>query len=143
LKIDWRETGKNLVVVLAIVGMVRGIIRPYRVTGDSMTPALADGQYVVAERISYLFREPRPGEVVLINTPPHGRKLIKRVHNVQSDGAVWVVGDNYEESQDSRVFGAVPRRLIVGRAAWVYWPPANWGPVDAWDATAFGRGLMP
>ena len=141
MKIDWKELAKGLAIVLAIVGIIRGIVRPYRVTGASMSPSLTDGQYVVAERVSYLFRDPVPGEVVLINTPPAGRKLIKRVHKIQVNGALWVVGDNYAESQDSRVFSAVPRRLIAGRAVWVYWPPDAWGPVYEWDKSSFGRGL--
>lgn len=38
-------------------------------------------------------------------------------------GMVWVMGDNREDSSDSRVFGAIPERTIVGRAVWKIWPP--------------------
>ncbi|MDQ6798837.1 MAG: signal peptidase I [Actinomycetota bacterium] len=38
-------------------------------------------------------------------------------------GMVWVLGDNRGDSSDSRVFGAVPERTIVGRAVWRIWPP--------------------
>lgn len=37
-------------------------------------------------------------------------------------GRVWVMGDNRTNSQDSRVFGPVPRDSIVGRAFLVMWP---------------------
>lgn len=38
-------------------------------------------------------------------------------------GRVWVMGDNRGDSSDSRVFGAIPERTIVGRAVWRIWPP--------------------
>ncbi len=38
-------------------------------------------------------------------------------------GMVWVMGDNRGDSSDSRVFGAIPQRTIVGRAVWKIWPP--------------------
>jgi signal peptidase I len=42
------------------------------------------------------------------------------------DGHVWVMGDNRGNSQDSRVFGAVPTSSIVGRALFRAWPPNRW-----------------
>ncbi len=38
-------------------------------------------------------------------------------------GEVWVMGDNRTDSEDSRVFGPIPIRTIVGRAIWKVWPP--------------------
>ncbi len=34
----------------------------------------------------------------------------------------WVMGDHRSISSDSRDFGPVPRELIYGKAAFVYWP---------------------
>jgi signal peptidase I len=34
----------------------------------------------------------------------------------------WVMGDNREDSADSRVFGQVPRSALVGRAVLTVWP---------------------
>jgi type IV secretory pathway protease TraF len=41
-------------------------------------------------------------------------------------GEYWVEGDNADASTDSREFGPVARRDILGRA-WVrYWPVEGW-----------------
>ena len=39
-----------------------------------------------------------------------------------ADGCVWVMGDNRENSADSRYFGAIPQDSVVGVALFRYWP---------------------
>jgi signal peptidase I len=36
--------------------------------------------------------------------------------------SLFVIGDNHTNSLDSRYFGAVPRKSVIGRATKVYWP---------------------
>ena len=42
-------------------------------------------------------------------------------------GSYFLLGDNRAESCDSRAFGAVPKRNVVGRVVLVYWPPSRLG----------------
>ncbi len=104
------------------------VVRPFHVTGPSMLPALENGQLLLVERVSYYLRAPRPGEVVVFYVPSRGVSLIKRVDHLSEDG-VYVLGDNAAQSNDSRNFGAVPRRYVTGRALCCYWPPRHWGRV--------------
>ena len=44
-------------------------------------------------------------------------------------GEYFLMGDNRVDSTDSRVFGPIPRHLIVGRAFILVWPIGDFGPL--------------
>ena len=44
---------------------------------------------------------------------------------VPSD-SVFVLGDNPPHSHDSRFWGFVPRRLLIGKALCIFWPVTRW-----------------
>lgn len=52
-------------------------------------------------------------------------RLINYTDSPVPEGFLAVMGDNREESFDSRMFGLVPLDSLVGKAFIVYWPPAS------------------
>jgi signal peptidase I len=111
--------------VLRLLVLLLGRIAPvsrYVVDGPSMEPAYRPGDRLIVNRLAYLRRPPAVGDVVVLRDPDDGdRLLIKRIApppNGDRPGAthVWVLGDNAPESRDSRAFGFVDRRRVVGKA---------------------------
>ena len=86
-----------------------------------MYPTLEPWEWVLFDRLAYRVVEPATGDVVLALDPRDGRRLIKRI-GAETDGGYWLLGDNPEQSTDSREFGPVGRAAIQARAWMVYWP---------------------
>ena len=152
---------KVAAIALVLAGLVRYfLVQPFFVEGASMEPNFEDGEYLLIYEISYYFKSPQRGEVIVFHYPLDASKYyIKRVIGlpnetveIKNGGVViyndgnpdgffidenylpkegitagnvkkklgrneyFVLGDNRPVSLDSRFWGAVPRRLIKGRA---------------------------
>jgi nickel-type superoxide dismutase maturation protease len=83
-----------------------------RVSGASMLPALTERQIVIAIR---LVRNLRPGDVVIVTHA--AMEKIKRVDRVSLD-KLYVLGDNADQSTDSRHFGWLQRTAVLGKVIW-------------------------
>jgi len=89
--------------------------RRFRVSGDSMYPALRDGDEVEVDLDAFRHRGPRPGEIVLARHPfKRETVMVKRVARIEDDGRVFVVGEDPLCSSDSRGFGALAPESILG-----------------------------
>lgn len=90
--IQWEAVGamiRELIESLAIAAVLTTFIllfvaRSFVVDGSSMYPALENRQRLLVEVISYRFREPKRGEIIVFNQGDH-RRLIKRVIGLPDD----------------------------------------------------------
>jgi len=54
------------------------------------------------------------------------RKLVEDGQLIVPEGHYFVMGDNRDDSQDSRYWGFVPRENIIGRPLVIYWSVQTW-----------------
>jgi signal peptidase I len=54
------------------------------------------------------------------------RKLVEDGQLIVPDGHYFVMGDNRDDSDDSRYWGFVPRENIIGRPLLIYWSVRTW-----------------
>ncbi len=75
------ETAKVVIIALLIVIPVRYFLfQPFIVSGQSMEPNFMHGDYLIVDEISYRFREPERGEVVVFRYPENPSfRHIKRI----------------------------------------------------------------
>ncbi|MBI2196551.1 signal peptidase I [Candidatus Daviesbacteria bacterium] len=143
----------------------------HKVQGNSMVPTFHTGDYLITDKLSYRFREPERGEIIVLKNPrDESQDFIKRIIAIPGDtieisnnsvylnnqslkesylppgtltpaGAFltegtpvkvannqyFVIGDNREHSSDSREWGPVTKKEIIGRALFRYFPPQSMG----------------
>lgn len=88
-----------------------------RVSGASMEPTLREGDVVFVDISAYSDARPPDGDVVVAIHPRNPQlKIIKRVE-FSDDRGIYLRSDNSDEpsAADSRSFGMVPDKLIIGR----------------------------
>jgi len=55
------------------------LFQPFLISGASMEPTFSNGNYILVDEISYRFREPQRGEVIVFEPPVGGSYFIKRI----------------------------------------------------------------
>lgn len=89
----------------------------FLVEGDSMLPHLKGGDKILFNPEA----APRVGDIVFASHPVKKEiRIVKRVAEITSDARYFLLGDNADESEDSRVFGTVSREDILGVAVCRY-----------------------
>lgn len=75
------ETLKVVVISLLIIVPIRYfLVQPFFVKGASMEPTFDDGNYILIDEISYRFRPPQRGEIVVFRFPQdRSQFFIKRI----------------------------------------------------------------
>lgn len=84
----------------------------YVCEGASMNPTLEDGETVLVDRAAKI----EVGDIVIARHPvEQSSEVVKRIERINERGHYFLVGDNLDNSNDSRHFGAVAKEYIKGK----------------------------
>ena len=169
-----REWIESIIKALVLVLVVKTfVVQAFFIPTESMVSTLLVSDYLLVDKVTYLFREPRRGEIAVFEYPEDPSKdFIKRVVAVggarlahQNDtlivngkpvkepyvqylnspahpstlerreftertiepGTYFMMGDNRNNSQDSRFWGPLPAWRLIGKAWGRYWPIHRFG----------------
>ncbi len=171
----WKEWGEPFLIAALIAVVVRTfLLGPYKIPTGSMRTTLLEGDRIFVDKITFRFRLPNRGEIVVFKYPLDPKKdFVKRLiafggEEVEiKDGSIFVngrrleepaqisghyyynrndwayakegqkikvpeetffvLGDNSAQSSDSRNWGFVPRKYLIGRAFLIWWPFYRFG----------------
>ena len=159
-----------ILAVIIIVPLRTWVADPFIVSGLSMYPTFNNNEYLIVDQLTYDFRKPARGDVIIFKYPLNPTEyFIKRViglpgETVSSKAGVisitkntatstetftlsepyvapehrmydtwtktlgpteyWAMGDNRNQSSDSRTWGALDQKFLVGRPIVRALPPA-------------------
>ncbi|MEK7571184.1 MAG: nickel-type superoxide dismutase maturation protease [Patescibacteria group bacterium] len=86
----------------------------YKIFGQSMSITLQNGQHILVNRCAFFFKQPQVGDIVAAKDPRDGKILIKRIAKKEKQ-KYFLMGDNPAHSTDSRTFGMIDRKNILGK----------------------------
>ncbi len=89
----------------------------FKITDRSMEPALSEGDHIIVNRLAYIFKKPKVGEIIVFKHPSQTKFLVKRISKKLKENSYLVIGDNKAASSDSRTFGPIKIGLIVGKVS--------------------------
>lgn len=88
----------------------------FTVKEQSMEPFCQEGDFVLVNKMSYLFFRPKVGQLVVLQDPGDSSRLVLKRITAAKDSFLWIEGDNKEKSTDSRHFGWVSSQSLLGQA---------------------------
>jgi len=168
------EVLKIVIIAAVIVIPVRYFLfQPFFIRGQSMDPNFENGDYLIIDEITYRFRAPERGEVIVFKYPEDpSSRFIKRVialpgetieikngdvtiynkigtyllnedylpSDLSTTGNLmvtlgedeyFVMGDNRPYSYDSRKFGLLSKKYIIGKVIIRAWPLSSLSVFDS------------
>jgi signal peptidase I len=162
---------ETIALTLLVFLIIRLAVESFRVDGQSMEPDFYNNEYVLVDKVAYLFQPPQRGDVIVFHYPLDIHKdFIKRVIGIPGDtiqttstsvivdghtisepyihvpfnfqsytwklgpNQFFVMGDNRDNSLDSRIWGPLEKSYIVGKAVAVYWPVNEWELINTYPS---------
>lgn len=108
-----------LLIIIVIILLLFLLFPLVEVCGDSMHPTYKHGEIVIATRI-FSYSKIKVGDVFIYRPPSSTHEevtyVIKRVRDVRkSDRYLFFIGDNENNSYDSRNYGYVSSNALVAK----------------------------
>ncbi len=76
----WEIVEVFFIALIAVVAIKYFLVQPFIVNGASMEPSFYDGDYLLIDELSYRFKEPERGDVIVFKSPQdQATYYIKRV----------------------------------------------------------------
>lgn len=167
------EVAEVVLIALITVFVIRTfIVQPFQVSGASMSPNFQNGNYLLVDELTYRFREPERGEVIvfrytgdkssffvkrIIGLPgekvsvqngevvitesgdsftlpedylPLQTKTTGNVNTTLAEDEYFVMGDNRDNSFDSRNWGPLHKENIIGIVRLRIYPFSTFGTIE-------------
>ncbi len=158
---SWEVIEVALIAFVAVFLIRSFLVQPFLVNGASMDPTFSDGNYLLIDVLSYRFREPQRGEVVVLRYPKNEsiffiKRIIGLPHErvVVRDGkvAVYTPGNSFSATISEKY---LPQRLptggddditlednqffVMGDNRGFSFDSRNWGPVSRQEIVGLVR----
>jgi len=153
------EVIETVAIAVVAVFLVRTFVaQPFLVSGSSMEPNFDDGNYLLVDELTYRFREPERGEVIVFKYPGDRRSYyIKRIIglpgekiainkgevSVYKNGEKLILQEDYVKSM--RAIGNFEAQLdenqyfVMGDNRNYSFDSRNWGSLDRSDIIGLAR----
>jgi signal peptidase I len=127
----------------AVYDYVRhNFIEAFKIPSASMEPAVMHGDRVLADKTAYRRMAPKKGDIIIfVFMDDRSKRYMKRIEALPGDtialadgtrqmvphGSIYVLGDNRENSNDSRKFGFVPLSDVIAKVRQIYYSSGDDG----------------
>lgn len=114
---DFLET--TVVALSIFVVFYLFLIQPHEIKGSSMEPSFHNSEYILTDKISYRFRDPERGDVIIFKAPTNQDvDYIKRIIGLPGDrvkiqaGVIYINGKKLKESYISDSTNLLPGNFL-------------------------------